>query len=243
MSVELLSLLLTGHVHSKLSGWCIDGLGFGLLSHESDKVSSSLTRPDQPIWIICDGNSHSVLWLDRSKSEDISLSKENKPGSSFFLVVWKGWKGGAGKSGMRIITDRKPWFRPTITQAPTYLERNKSVIDAIVERRRNEASRNVVSSDEQEEESDTVTEEEMQQVTVHPDDQKYYPGAFKRWRFSIGDSEQKLRSPVRWTPFFKLSEREKQIVETKLAPKISRILWTRWPKATIDSFTTKTDES
>jgi hypothetical protein len=246
MSNELLSLLLTGTVHSTLSGWSTGGLGFGLLSNSSDKVGSGLARPDQPVWIVREDSGYSVLWLDRSKSNDVSVSKVDKPGDSFYLIQWSGLFGiDMKRSGMRVITARQTWTPPIIAKAPSKLGSKKSILDCIVERRRNKS--HVVSSDEQDEESynSRITDEEMEQVKVHPEDQKYYPGAFKRWRYHVvdlvqTDQEQKMPS-VMWTPFYKLTERQQQIVETKLAPTISCILWTRWPKATIDSFTSTND--
>jgi hypothetical protein len=247
MSNELLSLLLTGTVHSKLSGWSTGGLGFGLLSNSSDKIGSALARPDQPVWVVREDSGYSVLWLNRSKSNDVSVAQVDKPGDSFYLLQWRGLFGiDIKRSGMRVITARQTWTPPIIAKVPSKLGSKKSILDCIVERRRNNA--HVISSDEHDEEAynSRITDEEMDQVKVHPEDQKYYPGAFKRWRYDVvelvpTDHDQKMPS-VKWTPFYKLTERQQQIVETKLAPKISSILWTRWPKATIDSFTSAKHE-
>ena len=40
----------------------------------------------------------------------------------------------------------------------------------------------------------------------------------------------------RWKPYHRLSEREQLIVEMKFGQKLNCILWTRWPRATIDRY-------
>ena len=248
MSVELLSLLLTGTVHSKLSGWSPGALGFGLLSNASDNVGSYLARPDQPVWIVREDNFYSVLCLDRSKCTDISVSKVDKPGNSFFLVKWNGWFGSEIKSEMRVITARQSWLPPTIAKMQHQLETKQSALKSIVKRRIIKAFNNEVCLDDQDNESHTniIMKEEMDQVKAHPDDEKYYPGAFKMWRYHVIDPitlDEVQQLSVDWIPFYMLSEHQQRVVETKLTPKFAQILWTRWPNATIDRFMSTTLES
>lgn len=242
MSIELLSLLLTGTVHSTLNGWSTGALGFGILSNATDRVGTSLARPEQPVWIVCEDSCYNVIWLDRSKSDDSSVSQVDKAGNSFYLVHWNAWFGTPKRrSGLRVITARQAWSPPIVVMKPK-LSSNRSVLDSIMERRTHKPSNNVVSSDEHEEASETsaITEQEMLQVKAHPDDQKYYPRSFKRWRYDVeapatieGSNE---KHAVKWTPFHKLTCHQQNIVEMNLAPTIARILWTRWPKASVDSF-------
>ena len=248
MSVELLSLLLTGTVHSKLSGWSTGALGFGLLSNASDKVGSYLARPEQPVWIVREDNFYSVMYLDRSKCTDISISNVDKPGNSFFLVKWNGWFGSEIQSGMRVITARQSWSPPIIVKTQHPLETKKSVLESIVKRRRIKAFNSVVSSDEQDDEShtNTIMKKEMDQIKAHPDDEKYYPGAFKRWRYHVIDPvtlDEAQKLSVNWTPFYKLTVHQQHVVEAKLASNFAQILWTRWPNASFDRFTSTTLDS
>ena len=50
------------------------------------------------------------------------------------------------------------------------------------------------------------------------------------------DPNAKIRGD-HWTPYFSLDPEEQMLVEAKFGPKINRILWSRWPLATIDKFT------
>jgi hypothetical protein len=65
-SIELLSLLLTGRVHSTLHGWSAGPLGFGLLTDKPCEVSRGLSRPEKPVWILKGPTCYSVLWLEGS---------------------------------------------------------------------------------------------------------------------------------------------------------------------------------
>jgi len=93
------------------------------------------------------------------------------------------------------------------------------------------------------------TEEELNRVVVHAADQKYYPGKYTMWRYDLGESasgenstndggaSDRKRRARTWTPFYRLSRREKLLVETLLGPNIKSIIMTRWPWATVDRFT------
>ena len=90
-----------------------------------------------------------------------------------------------------------------------------------------------------------VTPAAMERVTVHPDDPAFYPDRYRMWRFHVvmvdpeaGGEEEEDGKPhaIHWKPYFSLTDREKLVVETKLGPKLTKILWTRWPRATVDRF-------
>lgn len=48
---------------------------------------------------------------------------------------------------------------------------------------------------------------------------------------------------VHWTPYFRLNEHQQRVAAMKVSPSIKRILWTRWPGATIDRFTPEDDDT
>jgi hypothetical protein len=85
ISVELVSLLLTGRVHSTLQGWATQPLGIGLLSsmtvaldkkktntttttnNEMVLVGKGLSRPKKPIWILRGPTCYSAMWLEGTR--------------------------------------------------------------------------------------------------------------------------------------------------------------------------------
>ena len=85
------------------------------------------------------------------------------------------------------------------------------------------------------------TKEDLDRVSVHPEDQRYYDN-FRLWRYDIvprqgnddEDADAKKPRGEHWTPFHRLSDYDKMLVETKLGPKLAVVLRTRWPGARID---------
>ena len=95
------------------------------------------------------------------------------------------------------------------------------------------------------------TQEDLERVRVHADDMQYYDN-FRLWRYDIpprnkenanskegdknNDDDEGVKKPQgeRWTPFHRLNEYDKMLVETKLGPKLAVMLRTRWPGARID---------
>ena len=308
VSVELISLLLTGKVHSKLSGWSTGQLGFGMLSEIPGEVGEELSRPEvSPVWVLKGGTCYSVLLLDhtnhgenlneeipapkeakskaaqsriintgkpkaapclkmslcstssrsRDRIEAQSFAKDDRPNFVANLTHWNTWFGVRHLSGLRLITARPKWKPPLPSKV---LENYKKMPDAkhahsltcrrtsITEQlreRRNDAS-NVVSSDETETvktDGTQYNEAAMEKIQFHPEDAKFYPKQHRRWRFDMGAKEGTENDPnakIRgnhWTPYFSLDLEEQVLVEAKFGPKINRILWSRWPLATIDKFT------
>ena len=85
-----------------------------------------------------------------------------------------------------------------------------------------------------------ITDEELNSVSSHPEDEKYYPKQYRRWRFHFGNAEMSSGVAVDdegWIPFYRLHGRQRLIVEMKLAPKICGIVRSRWPMATVRDFT------
>ena len=102
-------------------------------------------------------------------------------------------------------------------------------LESIFERRKQQIQCTIVSGDEDEDgDPDTsCSVEELERVREHPDDRRFYPNQYNRWRFDVnGDGG--------WQPFYKLSKREKLVVETKVAPRINHIVRTRWSEARIE---------
>jgi len=93
-----------------------------------------------------------------------------------------------------------------------------------------------------------ITDEELQALSFHPEDEKYYPSQYRRWRFrfgSCGDELAKMSGVTTaacgadetgWIPFYRLRGRQRLIVEMKLAPSVIRIVRSRWPLATVRDF-------
>jgi hypothetical protein len=257
-SIELISLLLTGEVHSTFQGWSTAGLGIGILSNKQGEVGRQLMRPEKPVWVLRGDTCYSVVWLDGSKEESKNIARTDRPGTVFRLSHWHCWFGDRhiNKSGMRVITARGEWTPPVSSTAEADSSNKKTVTEQILARRRERS--HVVSSDEQGEDDEAtseshITKEEIDRVKVHPDDEKYYPKNYRQWRFDMGkanpdkvDMDMKM-GPVgvdreHWTPYFRLNNRQRMVVEMKVSPKINRILWTRWPGATIDRFTPDGEE-
>ena len=125
--------------------------------------------------------------------------------------------------------------------------------------RRKEQLSHVVSSDEHENAASRITKEEIDQVKINPEDEELYPGNYRQWRFDMGhppavkaEEDVKIglasssscgKEHVHWIPYFRLNEHQQQVVAMKVSPAIKRILWSRWPGATIDRFTPEDDET
>jgi hypothetical protein len=90
----------------------------------------------------------------------------------------------------------------------------------------------------------SITDNELQSVKFHPEDEKYYPGQYRRWRFNFDGNGNTLTSfssvndgrGDNWIPFYRLQERQRLIIEMKVAPKICNIVRTRWPMAIVRDF-------
>ena len=266
ISIELVSLLLTGRVYSTLQGWTTHPLGIGILSDVPGQVGKGLTRPDRPIWILRGPTCYSLLWLDGSTIQDDAkdFSKKERAGAVVKLKHWNCWYGQRNKTDMRMIQYTPEWKPPTRStmlagkkenhnanrpveerkmKAKDAFENSKS-LQLILERRK--ASLLAASEREGAETVNPetlVTRDELDRVVPNPDDQTFYPGKYTMWRYDFEDpptnansvDDRKVRAQ-QWRPFYKLSLREQLLVETKLGPKIKTILWTRWPRATVDKF-------
>jgi len=85
MSVELLSLLLTGTIHTDFTSWSAQQLGIGLLSCSSpNEIGWALKNPLQPIWILRCDTSYSCIFLQNEKD----TSYMNHHGVNLPMVHW-----------------------------------------------------------------------------------------------------------------------------------------------------------
>ena len=263
-SVQLLTLILTGRAHSNWSNCSTEGLGFGLLTEHSGEVGHSLARPKNPVWLLRGDTCYSVLSFEGrwgckfgGQLPDLeTVSKVDQPGMSIDFCHWNGWYGQRGKSGMRLITSKEKNQIPSKELLSRFsdhhhrqgTEKTKSLL---MERRRRENLVKTVSVEEHKSNNTRESENqirplELERMKIHPDDQKFYPQKHALWRYEIGSNqdentplEDRKMQAENWIPYYRLTSRQKKIVEIKLGPKINTILWTRWPDAKIDNFTPK----
>jgi len=269
VSIELLTLILTGHVSSDWKDCSSEKLGIGLLTENVGEVSQGLARPKQPVWMLKGETCYTMLAIDgswtaagsrddkesrfgsamgSSNGADLkTISRVDKPNMALNLCHWNGWYGQRSKTGMRLVPPSQRKEVPSkkllaqFSKAPGVTDTRSS----IMRRRRYEHVINAISA-EQHESNEAKEKEvpirpiELKRITINAEDQKLYPNNHKMWRFDLGednDDMDKKPSAQSWIPYFKLTSRQKRLVETKLGPKINSIIWTRWPGAVIDNFT------
>jgi hypothetical protein len=245
LSVELLSLLLTGTVHSSLEGWSSRELGIGLLTYGSERVSKGLTRPEKPVWILRGPTCYTTIWLNSShKDTELLNSRIDQPGSVARMIHWNSWFGERQKTDFRMILKRE-WTAHEVSSVsdgegvPTTCKTVSLITKRNIEHTR--ISKQLMGTEPL---GDVFlcSQGTLDRIVAHPDDQQFYPTKYQSWRFDMGeddDSEdQRERKPrgVVWKPFHRLSEFQKTLVDVKLGPKLTSIIWTRWPGATVDLF-------
>jgi hypothetical protein len=267
LSVELLSLLLTGEVHSTLHGWSADNLGIGILSNRKDQVGWHLRYPEQRIWLLRGPTCYSVLrQKDENKEIDASRQKlqtqrvDDSPGQVLELSHWNCWYVERNHSELRLMTARGTWTPPSFKTGSTTVAtsvnadtKENTTVAGISERRDHQRARVVHADDDNVPQSqqpdsdfddDEISDERLLDlIRIHPDDFKYYPKNFMLCRFDMGespsdDAENRKPRGEHWTPFHRLSRRQRRMVRTKLGPQITPLLETRWPRVTFLQFAT-----
>ncbi|KAL3823309.1 hypothetical protein ACHAXA_010444 [Cyclostephanos tholiformis] len=264
VSVELLSLLLTGCAHSNYSDWSGDMFGIGLLhinTNGQNKLNTRLLRPVKPIWICLGDLGYSTLFLEMNNFIG-SINSLDNPGKIMSLAHWNCWSG--ERTGFRVITsmhDKEPHHtsrqNKTVHIPDTSSdseEEGRPVTDSISSKLRQDLRRDAAmlwtpdrSLFSREHPSGVdhdfkpINDDELQSVTFHPDDEKYYPGQYRRWRFKFDSYDSTLPSNIpavdaEWIPFYRLHGRQRLIIEMKLAPRICAIVRTRWPLAIVRDF-------
>lgn len=270
VTTDLLSLLLTGEIRSTYEGWSADVFGIGLLRAEekgAPSVCARLLRPIKPIWICLGDLGYSTLFLD-TKGLVGSADLLEDPGRALRLAHWNCWKG--ERTGFRVITSmhgEKP-YRHLPRQQPVLIdnisdseehEGRRTVTDSIVERLHLEQKRDAPMpwrsggdgggmlfgvADATNPNLKPITDQELLSVSSHPEDEKYYPGQFRRWRFRFSGAPNNAMAlnslggggGVEWIPFYRLHSRQRLVVEMKLAPRICGVVRSRWPLATVRDF-------
>ena len=256
ISVELMSLLVTGKIRKSWNTWATEGLGFGILSDSPGKVGWQLARPLKPVWVLQGETCYTVLWLDDCKGADLkTISRLDKPGVVMEIIHWNCWYGQQNRSSIRLITAAGKWEPPGLSFTPSAniwegcrgpMEAKRTV--DLLHERRGEKLTNSLSAKEHEaqeakENEAPITQGILEATKAHPDDMRFYPEKFKMWRFDMGEDEKEnigddggKGNGDDWIPYHRLSARQKMIVEMKLGPKINRILWGRWPHSKIEIF-------
>ena len=246
---QLMSLLLTGQVHGSYSGWNADMFGIGILrvdrtTSPQPAVDNRLLRPLRPVWLGHGETGHSVLMLDKpGLLGDVECI--NDAGRVFRLAHWSVWNG--ARTGMKVVVgmredgpydDNEERANGAMVISDGEGDEGWSVKDSIRENMRREMARDAALpwqesalSSDADPDSAPVTDEELASVEIDPDDRKFYPDEFRRWRFKFAAD---LGSD--WTPFYKLRGRRRMIVEMRLAPSICALVRTRWPMATLRDF-------
>jgi len=262
MSVELLSLLLTGEIHNSYTSWDADIFGIGLIQRNNNKtiLSPKMLRPVKPIWLCVGDLGYSTLFLD-TKNFIGSLNTLDNPGRAFLLSHWNVWSG--DRTSFKVITSMHDGVFNQDTQKTTLSlgvipddsdseeeEEGRTVKESIsrnlyLEEKRNASVQDTVSSYQDQAfkpDLKPITDEELASVTFHPEDEKYYPTQFRRWRYHFGFASTPGMTEVSasdddsWIPFYRLHGRQRLIVEMKLAPLICGIVRSRWPMATVRDF-------
>lgn len=251
MSVQLLSLLLTGEIHNNYENWSADMLGLGIMRKNKDNsppLGGRLLRPIKPVWMCIGELGYSTLFLDTKNFIGSTNSLEN-PGKSFILSHWNVWSG--ERAGFRVITSMHDGGLNQNKQLSLGVipddidsddDEGRTVKDSISTHLFLEHKRDAVLP-QVDPDLKPITDEELASVSFHPEDKKYYPKQYRRWRFHFGDgSSTAMTSSLSvtlaanedgWVPFFRLQGRQRLIVEMKLAPRICGIIRSRWPLATV----------
>ncbi|KAL3915621.1 MAG: hypothetical protein SGILL_005562 [Bacillariaceae sp.] len=253
MSVELLSLILSGKVSSDWKDCNVSGLGIGLLTDNIGEVSYSLARPERPVWILRGEACYSVAFIEDGKDFDIQgASKLDKPMSTMQFCHWNAWYGETNKTEFRVITgaSNEPLPRSKKQQKLVDLQRDrqfstqrqeKATLERMIGKQVDAVSIEQHEFIKRNELENMIQPSELRRLMIHPEDQKLYPNKRHMWRYDTGRDEKimsdKENPLANWVAYHRLNAREKRIVEIKLGPKISKILWTRWPTATIANFT------
>ncbi len=255
MTVEFFSLLLTGHVYHNYENWSADMFGIGILrinANAQNKLGPRLLRPIKPVWICLGDLGYSMLFLDM-KSFIGHTSTLDDPGKSFQLAHWNCWSGELTK--FRVTTSmrdekvgilsghKKPILIPCTSSDSE--EEGRTIVESISARQHLEQKRDAPMPWEQENINEnldganpkSISDDELQSVTFHPEDKKYYPGQYRRWRFQfVCASAPGSSAEYNWTPFYRLHGRQRLVVEMRLAPRICTLIRSRWPLATVRDF-------
>lgn len=292
ISVELVSLLLTGRVHSTWHGWDTGPLDFGILTSPRvtpamhfprvgpSLVGKGLSRPKQPVWILRGPTCYSTLWMTRCHDNASTFAFRDVPGAVAHFAHWNAWYGPkhSNRTTFRLSVGRNTDPTPSHEHPPPLVAMDEDCHSAVDEDRKLPASsrsttttrapsRSVKLLLERRQDRNRNARERrgpeplhpslvsfdvtaLERVVIHPQDRTLYPDRHTLWRYDLGvdeaaaavkatatvddDDDDDHKVPAqRWTPYHRLSDRQKLLVEASLGPSLKVILYTRWPPTTV----------
>lgn len=241
MTPKLLSLLLTGEARTSYQNWSGDIFGIGVLRINNDQPpNNQLLRPIKQIWLCQGDTGYSTFFLQKKKliGRDDSL---DQPGKAFHWNCWS-----AELSSMKISSPIFGAEPVSSTVSDDSEEEGRTVMDSICAKIRSEHKRNLASpwadiaistANASRVQHSPISDDELKALKFHPDDEKYYPDQYRRWRFHFGATSNDSAIPAdAWIPFYRLRERQRLVVEMKLAPRIVALVRSRWPMAKVTDF-------
>jgi len=221
ISVELVSLLLTGTIHTSLQGdLTTGGLGIGVLgckcgNPEIDtQVGANLMNPTKPVWIIIGEHNYSTLWLKDQSQIHYMLYPSS---TAFYFTHWDSIFKPSGRcTHMRVIPCRTISLKDSSTEITP-------------------------------QELDTIIFHPSDQI-FYPDDYRRWRFKINQSDSSLEDAEiSKIGSNQGKTkdestlkqciPYFRLDPRQKILADSKYATRIHTVIWSKWPEAVVDDFT------
>jgi len=233
-------------VHSTYEKWSADRLGIGLLhmgNRNTTTVGNRLLRPVKPVWICVGESGYSTLFLER-KGFLGSIQTLEQPGKTFRLAHWNTVS--KVRSSFKVVTSMHEKEAYTASHGTASIsdteQEGRSVMDSISTRLQIEQTRDAAMPWRQlgkpgpvgtDANLKPITDKELESVSCHPDDCKFFPGLYQRWRFNFTTNKSIEES---WVPFYRLRGRRRLIVEMKQAPHICALIRSRWPLATVRDF-------
>mmetsp|Transcript_13236 Transcript_13236/g.28033 ORF Transcript_13236/g.28033 Transcript_13236/m.28033 type:complete len:1135 (-) Transcript_13236:199-3603(-) len=248
ISPHLVNLLLSGLPKEDLASSSTGGMGVGMLAMPNATspggLGGALQNPSRPVWLVRGEKCYSLLRVAEDRLTDpvaqkhLASGRLGSGGDSFLLVHHNPWYGFNYCTEMRVY----PGIKSSAGNAsPT------SAADVDASKKVNAQGAAIIS------------QEEIDGVAIHPQDESFYPKEYHRWRFDVSsvhcdsiagtgsnnggggsaglvpaEASTVMENHHKWTPFYRLSERQKLAVETKLAPKIKLIVWSKWPRSTVE---------
>lgn len=229
LNIELLNLILTGDINTKVDNRSLENFGFGILTVDDMNKDQSLVCSQlhkslpMSVWLVRGSSTYSVVIQDRGCGINPFAD------GSFELTHWNPWYNIHNETKIKVLPERKK--RTSISSVYSSKKVDNQIVQSNIEL--------------EESQMDHIMANELSTVRVHPDDEKLYPKDFKRWRFDFGvdgvvtdgsdsDEKQSINTSSTWMDYYKLDKRQRRIVEKKLSPAIHLALWKNWPNAYIE---------
>lgn len=219
VSLELLSLLLTGSVDLNPQRWNVERFGLGFMSTKDDIAGwtrdppSGRNRPKSPAWIIRGDSCYSTVWLDEAKEPNNGKDafadlcscefKDDQPWATNgrcnddIAPLFR-------SESFRIL-HWNSWYGIRNMTTMRIVGANKRTTGDVNSRKREQQTLSTFNSDSDGlgktengkgdkrsvfESKKKIEWSEVEKVAFHPDDEALYPGEYRRWRFDLGDNER-----------------------------------------------------